>query len=105
MREMELNRSKLLERAENARTESKHIDFKSQFDISSVVEWCEIIKDIVAFANSGGGVILFGVNNDGSNADFDTTEISKLDIADITNKIEPYTGFHFAEIEVAENQA
>jgi hypothetical protein len=99
---MDVNRSKFLERAENARTESKYVDFKSEFDVTSGPEWCEIIKDIVAFANSGGGVIVFGVNNDASNANFDTSAIYQLDVADITNKIEPYTGYHFADIEVIE---
>lgn len=101
---MEVNRSQLIARAENARTESKYLDFKREFDVSSNPEWCEIIKDIVAFANSGGGVIVFGVNNDASNASFDTTAIYELDVADITNKIEAYTGFQFAEIEVVEVQ-
>jgi hypothetical protein len=99
---MDGNRSKLLERAENARRESKYLDFKSQFDVSSGAEWCELIKDIVAFANSGGGVIVFGVNDDGSNSQVDTSAIYRLDIADITNKIEAYTGYQFADIEIIE---
>lgn len=101
---VEISRSKLIVRAETARTESKYLDFKREFDVSSNAEWCEIIKDIVAFANSGGGIIVFGVNNDASNASVDTTAIYKLDVADITNKIEAYTGFQFAEIEVVEVQ-
>lgn len=99
---MDVSRSKLRERAENARTESKYLDFKKEFDVGSSAQWCEIIKDIVAFANSGGGVIVFGVNNDASNAEFDTRMICKLDVADITNKIEAYTGYQFADIEVVE---
>ena len=99
---LEVSRSKLIERAENARTESKYLDFKREFDVTSGAHWCEIIKDIVAFANSGGGVIVFGVNNDASNAEFDTGIICRLDAADITNKIEAYTGCQFAEIEVLE---
>lgn len=66
---MSNDRSRLLERAENARRESKSLDFKREFDPMSTPEWCEIIKDIVAFANSGGGVIVFGVNNDGTNSE------------------------------------
>lgn len=95
-------RSRLLERAENAQKESKHLDFKSEFDVNSAAQWCEVIKDIVSFANSGGGVIVFGVNDDGSNANVDTSPIFKLDLADLTNKIEAYTGHHLAEIEIIE---
>jgi hypothetical protein len=101
-RRMAIIRSKLIERAENARTESKLLDFKREFDTSSSAHWCEIVKDIVAFANSGGGVLLFGVNNDASNAEIDTAPIAKLDVADITNKIESYTGYQFGDIEILE---
>jgi Schlafen, AlbA_2 len=95
-------RSRLLDRAENAQKESRHLDFKSEFDVDSTPQWCEVIKDIVSVANSGGGVIIFGVNDDGSAAGFDTSRIFKLDVADLTNKIEAYTGYHFAEIEIVE---
>lgn len=99
---MKIDRSKLLERAENAKGESKYLDFKRQFDAASAAEWCEVIKDVVAFANSGGGVIVFGVNNDGTIADVDVSSLLKIDIADITNKIEAYCGYQFAEIEIIE---
>jgi len=101
---MSNDRSRLLERAENAKRESKTLDFKSEFDVTSTPEWCEIIKDIVAFSNSGGGVIVFGVNNDGTNSKGDISTILSLDMADITNKIEAYTGYQFAGLEIAEIQ-
>ena len=85
---MDLKRSRLVYRAETAEKESRYLDFKCAFDPDSAVEWAEIIKDIVAFANSGGGVIVFGVKDDGSMANIDTSRIYKLDAADITNKIE-----------------
>jgi hypothetical protein len=96
------NRSRLYERSENAKRESKYLDFKSEFDTASSGAWCELIKDIVAFANSGGGVIVFGINNDGSNAGTDLTRIREMDLADITNKLYSYTGYHFEEIEIVE---
>lgn len=74
------------------------------FDPSSGADWCEVIKGIVAFANSGGGVIVFGVNNDASNADTDITPISQVDVADVTNKIEAYTGYNFSEIEILQTE-
>lgn len=40
--------------------ESKHVEFKQTFNPSLPGEWCELIKDIVAIANSGGGIIVFG---------------------------------------------
>lgn len=76
---MDNDRAKLLERAANAKRESKALDFKSEFDTASAPEWSEIIKDIVAFANSGGGVLVFGVNNDGSSAGNDISNILSID--------------------------
>jgi hypothetical protein len=96
------NRSKLLERAENAKRESKYIEFKREFDVNSPAAWCEVIKDIVAFTNSGGGIIAFGVNNDGSNSGFDVSPVLNLDLAGITDKLQSYTGHQFEGIEVVE---
>ena len=96
------NRAKLLERAENAKRESKLLDFKREFDTTSAPEWAEIVKDIISFANSGGGVIVFGMDNDGSSAGNDVSNILSLDLADITNKVESFTGYQFADMEIAE---
>jgi len=96
------NRSKLFERGENAKRESKYLDFKREFDTSSTGAWCEVIKDIVAFANSGGGIIVFGVSNDGSTSGAMLTSVHTLDLADIANKIQSYTGIHFEGVEIVD---
>jgi Schlafen, AlbA_2 len=93
---------KLLERAKSAIRESKHLDFKREFDPASGQAWCEVIKDIVAMANSGGGIIVFGVANDGSNAEFNSTPLLACDTADIANRIARYTGNQLVDIEVIE---
>ena len=77
--------------------ESTAIDFKGQFNPTAKGEWCELIKDIVAIANSGGGSILFGLDDNGQPTGLDCTEILRCDPADITNKIFSYTGKHFAD--------
>jgi hypothetical protein len=51
--------------------ESKHVEFKEKFDHTDAQDVCEVIKDIVAMANSGGGHILFGVRNDGAASGWD----------------------------------
>lgn len=96
------NRAILIKRAQQAQRESKYIDFKSEFDVTSGAAWCELIKDIVAFANSGGGIVIFGVSNDGTDSAADTTPVLKCDIADITNRIARYTSYQFSEIEIVE---
>lgn len=82
----------ILQRALSAKRESKHVEFKSTFDPSVPGEWCELIKDIVAIANSGGGIILFGVDSAGSPAENSVEAISGIDPAEIGNKISKYTG-------------
>ena len=77
----------ILQKVKNAKKESKYIDFKEKFDIDSQRDWCEIIKDIVAMANSGGGIILIGVKNDGMSSEIDIKKILKIDPAKITDKI------------------
>lgn len=51
----------ILDKALTATSENESIDFKRSFNPASTEEWLEIIKDIVAMANSGGGIILIGV--------------------------------------------
>src|SRR5437588_3484845 len=50
-----------LERALIATRESRRIEFKEQFDLDE-----ETVRDVAALANSGGGVILFGVDKSGA---------------------------------------
>jgi hypothetical protein len=98
---MNIDRSKLVERAENAKSESKYLDFKREFDTTSAAAWCEVIKDIVAFANSGRGVIVFGVNNDGTSSENDVSPLLNIDPADVTNKLQGYCSFQFSDFEIA----
>ncbi len=94
--------SKLIQKSITAKRESKHIEFKESFDPTSPQEWCEIIKDIVAIANSGGGVILFGVDNVGKPCRVTLKPLSDLDPAEIADKISKYTGSIDLEFDICE---
>lgn len=89
-------------KVEEARKESRRVDFKESFDFNSSRDKCEIIKDIVAMANSGGGYILIGIKDDGTLSGFDVTSIIDLDPAKITDQIAKYTSEHFCDFEVYE---
>jgi predicted HTH transcriptional regulator len=89
-----------LESALQSSSESIRTEFKESFDISSPQEWCELIKDIVAIANTEGGVILIGVDNSGVPVDRRVSTNKKPDPADITNKINKYTGYQFSEFAI-----
>jgi hypothetical protein len=79
------------------REESKTLDFKASFDPSRTADWCELIKDIVAMANSGGGRIVIGCNDDGTPSGVDPAIVLGIDPADIVNKVHKYTGKQFAD--------
>jgi predicted HTH transcriptional regulator len=94
--------SDLIQKALKGKRESKHVEFKQGFDPTSSSEWCEVIKDIVALSNSGGGIIVFGLNNDGTPSGLSVDAIAMLDPADIANKITRYTGAVDLEFEIRE---
>jgi hypothetical protein len=86
--------------AQTATTESAGCDFKGEFNTTAKGDWCELVKDIAAITNSGGGCILFGLDDDGHPTGLDTTGILGCDPADITNKMFSYTGKHFADFKL-----
>lgn len=86
-----------------AKRESKRIEFKEFFDTSQLKDWCEIIKDIIAMSNSGGGYIIFGLKNDGSPSERDISSIFYLDSAQISDKVSRYIGEPFSDFELVES--
>src|SRR5947207_543608 len=80
----------------NAKGESRSVDFKSTFDPDRPADWCELLKDVVAMANSGGGTIIIGVSDDGQCMSGSAAlKILQADPAKITDKIAKYTGVQF----------
>jgi hypothetical protein len=81
-----------------ASRESSELDFKSTFNLKT--DWCEVIKDIVAMANSGGGRILIGVFDDGTPSKVDVSALLSVDLADVVNKIRAFTDVNFAALTI-----
>ena len=52
-------------------------------------------------ANSGGGVILVGLDNSGASSHADVTAVLNLDPAAITDQVHKYTGVHFEDFEIS----
>ena len=92
---MTLDVERFLDRAREAKRESKYVDFKEQFDPRVEGEWIELIKDFVAMANSGGGVVVVGIRNDGSASGADLRPILELDAAKIADKLVRYVAENF----------
>lgn len=94
---------RLLDAAANVKKENKQVDFKEFFDPAITYEWCQILKDIIAMANTGGGIILFGVNDDGTPVkSFKKAIILDIDPATIADKIFSYTGENFSDVKIME---
>lgn len=87
-------------KAIKATRESKYVEFKESFDPGLDRDWCEIIKDIVALANSGGGVIVVGADSKGRPTESDVSPLLDVDPADIANKIYRYTEVHFSDVDI-----
>ena len=102
LREHFMNKQKILQLASKTRYENKFVDFKREIDINSALSWCEVVKDIIALANSGGGIILFGVEDNGNHYNFDKNIVLNLDPAVITEKVSKYINEDFTEFEIIE---
>jgi hypothetical protein len=50
--------TRLLKRAAEAKRSSKRVALKETFDPSAAGDWVELVKDLTAIANSGGGVVV-----------------------------------------------
>jgi Schlafen, AlbA_2 len=94
----------LRERALAAERESKYIEFKERFDPAEDGEWCELLKDFAALANSSGGAIVIGLRNDGSPSGADVQAVLQLDPAKITDKLFKYTGVNHDGFEIREGK-
>jgi hypothetical protein len=89
-----------LDRALGLSSETTDVEFKSAFNSSDKGEFLEIIKDVLAMANSGGGIILFGLLNDGSPSGAEMKGIATLDPAKVTDLIYKYTDCQFQNFEL-----
>lgn len=72
------------------RTESTDLDYKEIYTISDTKSKIEFIKDVVAFANSKGGYLIYGVNNSFEWIGLDDRSDNDTDEANISNIIDHY---------------
>ena len=72
------------------RGELKSVEFKADFD-GSTRAWLQLIVEGVALANSGGGVLIYGVSDDGQRVGSPGAVESDLDSASINNRLRQYS--------------
>lgn len=92
----------LLKKALFAKRRSKYVEFRARFDIGSSEDWCTLIRDLAAMANSGGGVVLIGVGSDGRPSNFDPSAVLGMDPVIVADKLHQYTDSTFADVQIHE---
>jgi hypothetical protein len=97
-----MDTDRFLARAAEAKRESEYVAFSDRFNPATEGDWIELIKDLAAIANSGGGVVVIGVNGDGSPSGADVRQVLALDGPAIANKLAGYVGERFDEFEIHE---
>lgn len=98
MAEQAFDDETLVQLAESAQREDSRVDFKSRFEpFKKAAFWVEIVKDIIAMANSDGGVLIFGLNDDATPSSEDVSSLLTFDPADLTNQLAKYTGLQFSD--------
>lgn len=90
----------LIEEALSAARETKTVEFKEEFDPSDRRSLCETLKDVLAMANSGGGIIVVGVDGQGRPIGKDVKQLLDTDPADLANKLTAFTGRDFDALAV-----
>jgi schlafen family protein/restriction endonuclease-like protein len=85
-----------------AKRESKSVEFKENFLPTDAGDALEVLKDVVAIANSGGGTLVIGINNAGEAAGTDVKPVLNYDHAKYCDLIQKYTLQNFADFEVLE---
>jgi hypothetical protein len=73
---------------------SQRVAFRPELKPSTPGVWCELAKDVAALANSGGGVIVFGVARDGSLTGWNPEHLLQVGMARIHREVDAYIGGH-----------
>lgn len=74
----------------NVKTESTDLDYKEIYTISDTKSKIEFAKDVLAFANSKGGYLIYGVNNSFEWIGLDDRSDNDTDEANISNVLDNY---------------
>jgi predicted HTH transcriptional regulator len=89
-----MNRNQLIKLIEDG--ENLNVEFKQRFS-----DHVKIAKEIIAFANTNGGVIIFGINDNGKTYGVDSEkEITELLKETIRNYCEPLIEYQISYIEL-----
>ena len=71
---------------------SQRVAFWRELKPSTPGIWVELAKDLAGLANSGGGVIVFGLERDGSPTGWNPEHLLQVGMARIHREVDPYIG-------------
>jgi hypothetical protein len=91
-------KKELIDKAQGSGSETADLDFKREWDHKEAADFIEIVKDVVAMANSGGGIIVLGVDDDGKVAT-PSDRTKACDPAYLNDKVFKYTGVQATFVE------
>ncbi len=89
-----------LGKALGARRQSKHVAFRASFDPTSDRQWCELVRDLVAMANTDGGALVLGLDDAGAAVGVDPAIFRALDRSSVTERVRHLTGYDLPELTV-----
>lgn len=73
-----------------AREERTDLEFKSDVDPDSKEFWCNLCKHLVSLANTAGGYLIVGVNDDYEPVGVSKSKLARLDISTVINCVSKY---------------
>jgi hypothetical protein len=76
------------------------VEFRPAFSTSSLRDWCELVRDLVAIANSGGGMVVIGLDDQGRPTLAPSGAAPALDATAIDERVHKYTGEHLVDLAV-----
>ena len=79
--------------------ETEILEYKIGFNPSEQRDWVELVKDIVAMANTDGGQIAIGLNDDGSPGTIPIGSCQSLDVTHFVDKVFKYTNIRISGLE------
>lgn len=88
-----------VDRALAAKRESQRVALRETFDVQSDRDWCELLRDVVAMANAGGGAILFGVDLKGRPSGRDVSAAGALERS-LPARLDAYAESRLDELEI-----
>jgi hypothetical protein len=89
-----------LARALRAVRPSKYVAFRRAFDPASDEAWCELVRDLVAMANTDGGALVLGLDRHGAAVGLEPAAFHALDLASVTARVREHTGYDLPELEL-----